>query len=110
MVLLAGCTALESIKTKNYSPSTWVQLSKASLDSFTGKEISEAQKAFGYNFTDRNLGDGRTAYTWGGAQQIGNRWGGTGSTNCNWTFIANPQKIIIANHKVGHCPRAIKTN
>lgn len=50
LVLLAGCATTENFR--------------ATMNHFIGQPIDEARFAYGYNYQERALDDGRTAYTW----------------------------------------------
>ncbi|MEZ5589948.1 MAG: hypothetical protein R3F53_04285 [Gammaproteobacteria bacterium] len=64
------------------------------MDHYIGQPIASVQDAFGYNFTERTLDDGRKAYTWQWSRQGLHRvivcrllcipHAGTGTTDIMW--------------------------
>jgi len=103
LVLMNGCA---SFQTQNYSPPVWTELNDEYLDTFISKDISEAQKIFGYKFTINPLGDGRTAYLWKMNDQISyaQAWSGPSKTiPCNWSFVTDSNGKIIDNQRFGYC-------
>ncbi len=108
ILFLSGCAA---IKTKNYSPPVWTELNDEYLNSFIGKDISEAQKMFGYKFSTNDLGNNRKAYIWEMDRQMGFGMSLIGSTKtvpCNWTFVTNLNGKILDSQRFGYCPSAIQ--
>jgi len=68
IVLLGGCARL---KTKNYAPPTWEEVTDEYLEKFVGKDISAAQKVFCYKYTINQLDENRKAYIWEMDRQMG---------------------------------------
>jgi len=108
IVFLAGCAGL---KTQNYSPPVWAELNDEYFDTFIGKDISEAQKIFGYKYTTNPLDDHRKVYIWEMNNQAGFGLSWVGSTKtipCNWSFITDPEGRIIDNQRFGYCNSTLK--
>jgi hypothetical protein len=115
--LLGGCAAVDSLKTKNYSPPqfmTWEEY----LGSFVGKDISHPQKKFGYSYSTRDLEDGKKAFIWHRANQRSEIYGNknfiAGSSNTftwEWSFVANGSGTVINYQWNGNdCPRTVNLN
>jgi len=80
---LAGCASLIQKK----------------LDSYIGRDIFEAQKHFGFNFTASKLSDGNTSYTWlrsRSARWIHQGMGGISTNKCVIYLVANSTGKIIS--------------
>ncbi len=108
VVFLGGCAGL---KTKNYSPPKWAQLNADYLNTFVGKDITKAQKVFGYKYTTKPLDNHRTAYTWEMDRQVGfgmSLIGSTKTVHCNWTFVTGPKSKILDSQLFGYCPPSIQ--
>jgi len=108
IVFLAGCAGL---KTQNYSPPVWAELNDEYLDTFIGKDISEAQKIFGYKYTTSPLDDHSKAYNWEMNNQVGFGLSWIGSTKtipCNWSLITDPNGRIIDKQRFGYCNATLK--
>ena len=105
IVFLSGCGIL---KTKNYSPPVFVQMNDEYLDSFIGKDISTAQKMFGYKFTTNQLDDNRKAYIWEMDRQMGTLLTSTKTVHCSWSLITDLNRKILDTQRTGYCPAAIK--
>jgi hypothetical protein len=105
IVLLGGCARL---KTKNYAPPTWAEVTDEYLEKFVGKNISEAQKVFGYKYTTNQLDETRKAYIWEMDRQMGTLLTSTKTVHCNWSFITDPKGKILDTQRIGYCPDGIK--
>ena len=104
-VLSGGCNKL---KTKNYTPPVFVQLTDEYLDTFIGKDISTAQKMFGYKYTTNQIDDTRKAYIWEMDRQMGTLITSNKTVHCNWSLITDPNGKILDSQRTGYCPAAIK--
>ena len=105
VVFLGGCA---KFKTKEYAPPVWAEMNDDYLTSFIGKDISAAQKTFGYKFTVNKLDDKRKAYIWEMDRQMGTLLTANKTIHCNWTFITDPSDKIIDTQRIGYCPDGIK--
>jgi hypothetical protein len=105
IVLLSGCAKL---KTKNYSPPAWAEVTDEYLATFIGKDISTAQKTFGYKYTTNQLDDNKKAYIWEMNRQMGTLLTSTKTVHCNWAFIADPNGKILDTQRTGYCPDGIR--
>ncbi len=108
VVFLGGCAGF---KTQNYSPPKWAKLNYDYLKTFVGKNISEAQKIFGYKFSTNDLDNHRKAYIWEMDRQVGfgmSMVGSTKTVHCNWTFITDSKSKILDTQLFGYCPPAIQ--
>ena len=105
ILLLGGCSKL---KTKNYNPPQWAEVNDEYLAQFIGKDISEAQKTFGYKFTTNKLDENRTAYIWEMDRQMGTLLTSNKTVHCNWSFIADATGKILDTQRIGYCPDGIK--
>ncbi|MDH5761924.1 MAG: hypothetical protein OEZ51_02980 [Nitrospinota bacterium] len=109
IVLLAGCAQL---KTTDYSPPQWAQLSDEHLDAYIGQDIDRAQKVFGYQFSTKNLSGQQTVYTWELERQVGlafSPFGFTRTVHCHWSFVTGPNGKILSHQRFGYCPSATLT-
>jgi hypothetical protein len=115
--LLVGCSAVDSLKTKNYSPPQFVPW-EDHLSSFVGKDISQPQKRFGYNFITRELGGGKKAFIWQRAERRSKIYGNsnyiTGRSNtftCEWSFVTNDSGMVLDYQWNGNdCPKTVNLN
>lgn len=105
IVFLSGCGAL---KTKNYAPPVFVQLTDEYLETFIGKDISTAQKMFGYRYTTNQIDDHRKAYIWEMDRQMGTLITHNKTVHCNWSLITDPTGKVLDSQRTGYCPAAIK--
>ena len=105
IIFLGGCNKL---KTTDYSPPVWAEMNDEYLATFIGKDISAAQKTFGYKFTINQLDDKRKAYIWEMDRQMGTLLTSTKTVHCNWSFITDPSDKIIDTQRIGYCPDGIK--
>ncbi len=105
IVLLIGCARL---KTKDYNPPVFVQMTDEYLDTFIGKDISAAQKTFGYKYTINQIDETRKAYIWEMDRQMGTLLTANKTVHCNWTLITDPNGKILDSQRIGYCPAAIK--
>jgi len=80
------------------------------LDTFIGKDISEAQKMFGYKYTTNQIDETRKAYIWEMDRQTGTLLTSNKTIHCNWALITDPKGKIIDSQQTGYCPAAIKIN
>ena len=126
LTLAIGCSALDSLKTKDYSPPNPYISFQEYLDMFTGKPISAAQKVYGYKYDVKDFGDGRKVYTWERVKTIHtsssstnkaiglpdtyNQRGSTTSVtrSCQWTFITNSKNVIVGNNYIASSRRACR--
>ena len=115
--LLVGCSAIDSLKTKDYSPPKFISWAKY-LSSFVGKDISQPQKKFGYSFITRDLEGGKKAFVWHRSNQRSEIYGNSryiaGSSNtftCEWSFVTNDKGVVLDYQWNGNdCPRTIRLN
>lgn len=118
LTLAVGCSALDSLKTKNYSPPVFIPWQEY-LDMFTGKPISAAQKVYGYKYDVKELEEGGKAYTWQRVKTIHTSSYQSGITtsatrSCQWTFITNSKNVIVGNNYIASgrrgraCPKNIR--
>ena len=105
VVISNGCTRL---KTKNYNPPVFVQMTEDYLDTFIGKDISEAQKLFGYKYITNKIDEHRKAYIWEMDRQMGTLLTANKTIHCNWSLITDPNGKILESQRTGYCPSAIK--
>ena len=105
ILVLGGCSKL---KTKNYNPPAWAEVNDEYLAKFIGKDISEAQKTFGYKFTTNQLDENRKAYIWEMDRQMGTLLTSTKTVHCNWSFITDAKGKILDTQRIGYCPDGIK--
>ena len=104
-VLSSGCARL---KTKDYAPPNWAEVTDEYLAQFVGKDISEAQKVFGYKFITNQLDEKRKAYIWEMDRQMGTLLTSTKTVHCNWSFITDPSGKILDTQRTGYCPDGIR--
>ena len=131
LTLAIGCSALDSLKTKNYSPPVFIPWQEY-LDMFTGKPISAAQKVYGYKYDVKELEEGGKAYTWERVKTIHTSNSSTkkaiglpdtyyqsgittsATRSCRWTFITNSKNVIVGNNYLASdrrgraCPKIIR--
>lgn len=124
LTLAMGCSALKSLKTKDYNPPNPYIPFQEYLNMFTGKPISAAQKVYGYKYDVKELEEGGKAYTWdrvktryssfssiNKAPRLPDTYNQRGSTtpvtrSCQWTFITNSKNIIVGNNYISSGRRA----
>lgn len=107
-VLIAFLTGCSILKTKDYSPPVWAEVDDEYLAKFVGKDISEAQKIFGYRYTVTQLEENRKAYIWEMDRQMGTLLTSTKTVHCNWSFVTDPEGKILDTQRIGYCPSGIK--
>ena len=105
IALVSGCARL---KTKEYAPPVWAEVTDEDLAKFVGKDISEAQKVFGYKFITNQLDENRKAYIWEMDRQMGTLLTSTKTVHCNWAFITDPSGKILDTQRTGYCPDGIR--
>lgn len=105
IVFLSGCSIL---KTKDYSPPVWAEVDDEYLEQFVGKDISEAQKIFGYKFTTNQIDENRKVYIWEMDRQMGTLLTSTKTVHCNWSFVTDLKDKILDTQRIGYCPDGIK--
>lgn len=105
IVFLSGCGIF---KTQNYSPPVWAHMDDEYLDQFVGKDISSAQKIFGYKYITNQLDENRKAYIWEMDRQMSTLLTSTKTVTCNWSLITDPNGKVLDTQRTGYCPSAIK--